>query len=94
MRRIFRIIVVVLAVATGILAIAMAYVYGMAAGVHSRRWCLYGLDECRNPNLKTDYLAWTHPLMQPLQNIAFILGICRIAIEVIALGEKKKKVKF
>jgi len=90
MRRIFRMIIMVLAVATVILAIAMAYVYGMAVGVHSRRWCLYELDECRNPNRNIDYLPWRHPLMQPLQNIAFIFGVCWIAIAVIALGEKMK----
>jgi len=90
MSKIFGIIVIVFAVATVILAIAMAYVYGMTAGAHSQRWCLYELDECRNPNRKIDYGPWRHPLMQPLQNIAFIFGVCWISIAVIALQEKRK----
>jgi len=88
MSKIFRIIVKVFTVATVILAIAMAYVFGEMRGIMSQQplikelWHeLHGVDE---------FGLWVHPLWHPLLSIAFIFGVCWIVIAVIALEEKKK----
>ena len=90
MGKMFRITVEVFTIATVILAIAIAYVFGEMRGVLSQRPLIKELMEELN-GLITDFGLWVHPLWYPLLVIAFILGACWIVIVVIALTGKKKE---
>jgi len=87
--KIFRITVKIFTVATVVLAITIAYVFGEMQGIMSQRplikelWHeLHGIDE---------FGLWVHPLWSPLLSVAFIFGVCWIVIAVIALQKKRKE---
>ena len=91
MSKIFRITVQVFTVANVILAIAVAYAFGVMEGVNSQQWRIKELLFELYNGLIVDFFPWVHPLWYPLLSIAFIFGACWIVIAVIALGEKRKE---
>jgi len=91
MSKIFGITVKVFTVATVILAIVMAYVFGVMEGVNSQQWRIKELLEELHHGLIVDFFTWVHPLWHPLLSIAFIFGVCWIVIVVIALQKKRKE---
>ncbi len=88
MSRIFRIIVLVLVVATVILAIAIAYVRGVMEGVRSQQWRIKELIEELHPGIIVDPGLVTHPLYPPLMSTFLLLGACWIVIAIKALTKK------
>ena len=90
MSKIFRTTVQVFTVATVILAIAIAYIFGEMRGVLSQRPRIKELMEELHPGHVT-FGLYVHPLWYPLLSIAFIFGACWIVIAVIALTQKRKK---
>jgi len=90
MSRIFRTALYVFLVATVILAIAIAYVFGEMRGVISQQWIIKELMEKQN-GLIVDFGLYVHPFYYPLLNVAFLFGVCWIIIIVITLMEKRKE---
>jgi len=91
MNKMSRITVKVFTVATVILAMAIAYVFGEMRGILSQEWRIKELLEELHPGLIVDFGLWVHPLWHPLLGIALIFGVCWIAIALIALREKRKE---
>jgi hypothetical protein len=89
MNRILGITVKAFAVATVILAIVLAYVFGVMEGVNSQQWRIKELLEELHPGFIINFFPWVHPLWHPLLIIAFIFGVCWIVIIVIALHRRK-----
>ena len=80
----------VLTVATVILAISIAYVWGVMEGVSSQQWRIKELTEELHPGVIVNHGLITHPLYPTLICIAFLLGGCWIVIAVTVLGKKRK----
>ena len=91
MSTIFGLIVKVFATASVILAIAIAYAFGVMKGVNSQQWRIKELLEELHDGLIVDFLSWVHPLWYPLLSVAFIFGVCWIIIAVIVVQKKRNK---
>jgi len=91
MNKIFGIATKLFIIATFILAIAIAYVFGFMEGFMSQQQFIKELMEELHPSLIVDYGLWVHPLWYPLLTVAFIFGVCWIFVAVITFQEKKKK---
>lgn len=90
MSRKFRITVKVFTAATVVLAIAIAYVFGVMRGVLSQQSRIKELMEELHPDLIVDFGLQVHPLWYPLLSIAFIFGACWIVIAVRARKRKEQ----
>jgi hypothetical protein len=87
----FRVLVGILAVATVIQFVGVAYVVGVEQGVNAQQYTIKTLREQLHPGLIIDYMPYLHPWRSALAMAFLALAPCWLLVAAIAWPRARRR---